>query len=114
MAHEGLDDDSADKVDWRPGLSVADAKAKEGEDAAIEFEVRLGRAAAQVVTVDYATSDGSARAGEDYVAARGTRSSWLGSCRPGQVLAEPLPLAEEAVPAVIRPGPTFRSTIARS
>ena len=72
LAHEGLDHDPAHKVDWRPGLSVADARAKEGEDAAVEFEVRLGRAATQVVTVDYATSDGSARAGEDYVAASGT------------------------------------------
>ena len=35
LAHEGLDHDPAHKVDWRLGLSVADAKAKEGEDAAI-------------------------------------------------------------------------------
>ena len=55
-------------------LSVADAEAHEGEDEAIEFVVSLGRAASDTVTVDYATADGTAVAGEDYTATRGTLS----------------------------------------
>ena len=51
-------------------LSVADATSTEGGTAA--FEVTLDRAAAAAVTVDYATSDGSAAAGSDYAAANGT------------------------------------------
>ena len=53
-------------------LSVADARGDEGPGASVEFTVRLGRAASRPVTVQYATSDGSATAGDDYVAARGT------------------------------------------
>ena len=55
-----------------PGLSVADAEAREGEDAAVEFAVTLSRAPSGTVTVDYATADGTATAGEDYTAASGT------------------------------------------
>ncbi len=54
------------------GLSVADAEAQEGAGARLDFVVTLDRAAAQVVTVDYASADGTATAGEDYVAVRGT------------------------------------------
>ena len=53
-------------------LSVADAEATEGADAAVEFEVTLSRAASGAVTVDYATRDGTAKAGEDYERTRGT------------------------------------------
>ena len=53
-------------------LSVADAEAREGIDPAVSFEVRLSRAAFGVVTVDYATVDGTAVAGEDYTATSGT------------------------------------------
>ncbi|MYG65107.1 MAG: hypothetical protein F4206_00040 [Gammaproteobacteria bacterium] len=55
-------------------LSVADAEAHEGADQAVEFRVTLGRAASNTVTVDYATADGTAVAGEDYTATRGTLS----------------------------------------
>ena len=56
-----------------PGaLTVADARAREGEDAVLVFEVTLGRAASGPVTVDYATADGTAKAGEDYRTASGT------------------------------------------
>ncbi len=72
LSHAGLGHDPAHKVDWRPELSVADARAEEGADAAVEFEVRLSRAAKHRVTVDYATSDGTAKAGEDYTATSGT------------------------------------------
>ena len=54
------------------GLAVADAEAEENEDDSIDFTVKLDRAAAGTVTVDYATSDGSATAGADYTAASGT------------------------------------------
>ena len=53
-------------------LSVADANAREGEDSAIVFAVNLDRAATAPVTVDYATRDGSARAGEDSTETSGT------------------------------------------
>ena len=53
-------------------LSVADARASEGEDAAVDFAVTLSRAAAGEVTVEYVTRDGTALAGEDYTGTRGT------------------------------------------
>ena len=59
-------------------LSVADARTREGEDAAVAFAVSLSRAASDVVTVDYATLDGTATAGEDYTAARGTLTFAVG------------------------------------
>ena len=52
-------------------LSVADAEGTEG-DGVLQFEVTLNQAAESEVTVDYATSDGTATEGEDYEAARGT------------------------------------------
>ena len=72
LAHAGLGHDSSHKVDWRPALSVADAEAREGQDTAIAFAVTLSRPASGTVTVDYATSDGTAAAGEDYTATSGT------------------------------------------
>jgi len=62
-------------------LSVADAQAHEGADAAAEFTVTLGRAASGVVTVDYATRDGTATAGEDYTFTRGTLTFAVGDLR---------------------------------
>ena len=53
-------------------ISVADAEAEEAAGATIDFAVTLNRAAAGTVTVDYATADGTATAGEDYTAASGT------------------------------------------
>ena len=53
-------------------LSVADAEAQEGADPTLDFAVTLNRAASGTVTVDYATSDGTATAGADYTAASGT------------------------------------------
>ena len=55
-----------------PGLSVADARVREGPGASLVFRGTLGAAAAAAVTVDYATSDGTATAGSDYRATRGT------------------------------------------
>ena len=53
-------------------LSIADARATEEADATLEFAVMLSRAALEAVTVDYATVDGTAQAGQDYTAADGT------------------------------------------
>ena len=55
-----------------PGLAVADAEVEEASGAALAFAVTLSRASASDVTVDYATSDGSALAGVDYTAASDT------------------------------------------
>ena len=52
-------------------VSVADARAREGEDETIDFAVSLSRAASGPVSVAYATADGTARAGSDYTRASG-------------------------------------------
>ncbi len=54
------------------GIAVADARVEEGDGVALAFLVTLSRAASETVTVDYATADGSAHAGDDYTAASGT------------------------------------------
>ena len=41
-------------------MSVADAEATEGTDANMEFVVSLSRHEDEEITVDYATSDGTA------------------------------------------------------
>ena len=60
------------------GISVADARVEEGASAMLAFAVTLSRVATRGFSVDYATSDGSARAGEDYTAASGTLSFQAG------------------------------------
>ena len=55
-----------------PGLSVADARVDEAENAKVDFAVTLSRASTGTVTVAYATSDDTATQGNDYVAASGT------------------------------------------
>ena len=52
-------------------VSVADARAREGEDETIDFAVSLSRAASGQVTVAYRTADGTATAGSDYTRASG-------------------------------------------
>ena len=54
------------------GISVADARVEEDKDAVLTFVVTLDRAAGGTVTVDYATENGSATAGQDYTATSGT------------------------------------------
>ena len=61
-------------IEGPAALSVADARAHENADVTIDFIVSLDRAAYGTVTVDYATADGTATAGEDYTAADGTLS----------------------------------------
>jgi len=57
-----------------PTLSIAGTHGAEGDaaTAVMHFNVSLTPAAKQAVTVDYATSDGTAKAGSDYDAVSGT------------------------------------------
>ena len=52
-------------------IAVQDARATEGVDEVISFEVSLSAAAGEPVTVDWSTADGTATAGQDYVASTG-------------------------------------------
>ena len=61
------DDDGP--VTTLPLLNIADDTVEEGEEA--QFLVTLSRTSTQTVTVDYATADGTATAGDDYAAASG-------------------------------------------
>ena len=54
------------------GLSVANARVEEERGATLDFVISLSRSRNEVTTVEYATSDGTARAGEDYTATAGT------------------------------------------
>ena len=54
-------------------VSVGDSSATEGDDGTIDFEVTIdARNDCETATVDWATEDGSATAGDDYTAASGT------------------------------------------
>ena len=65
-------------VQGPPGLSVADAEVEEAEGAVLAFLVTLDRVASSVVTVAYATSDGTATAGSDYTATSDTLTFAVG------------------------------------
>ena len=54
------------------GISVGDSRVEEADGALLALVVTLSRAASGTVTVDYATSNGSAQASVDYTAASGT------------------------------------------
>ena len=60
--------------DAAPELSIADASVDEGDSgsATLTFTVTLDPAATLPVSVDWATSDGTATAGTDYTAANGS------------------------------------------
>ncbi len=55
-----------------PSLSVADAEVREAVGATLGFTVTQSNQRAWATTVRYATSDGTATAGQDYTAASGT------------------------------------------
>ena len=59
-------------VETTPTVSIDDASGTEGADSSIAFTVTLDEAATETVTVDYATSDGTAAAGDDYTSTSGT------------------------------------------
>ena len=69
-------------------LSVADARAEEATGATVDFTVTLSRAASRPVTVNYATSDGTATAGADYTATSGTLTFAAGAS--SQTVAVPV------------------------
>ena len=56
--------------DNKPGITIAPASALEGDSGSADmiFTVTLAKAVAEAVTVNYATSDGTAIAGRDYTA----------------------------------------------
>ena len=65
------------------GISVADVEVEEGAGVVLGFTVALSRAASSPLTVDYATSDGTATAGADYTSAGGTLTIGAGSSSAG-------------------------------
>ena len=67
LAHRGVN-----RGQGQATLSVADAQALEGIGAVLAFEVTLNPSRSETTRVDYATSDGTAMAGEDYISASGT------------------------------------------
>ena len=66
--------DFGNKQTATPSVSIDDVTMAEGHSGAstFNFPVRLSHPSGQTVTVDYATSDGTAQAPEDYMAASGT------------------------------------------
>ena len=66
-------------VETTPTVSIAGGSGKEGDDDDIDFTVTLDEAASDTVTVNYATSDGTADAGDDYTAKSGTLSFSAGT-----------------------------------
>ena len=70
-------------------ISVADASVSEADDAVLAFEVTLKPKFFLVdITVDYATQDGAAQAGQDYTAASGTLTFRPG--HPSQTIQVPV------------------------
>ena len=66
--------------DALPVLSIEDSSLTEGSgDGSMRFTVRLEPASARTVTVDYATSDGTATASVDYTPVTGTLTFGAGS-----------------------------------
>ena len=57
---------TSDSVQSPIGISMADAAVEEAAGATVVFTVSLSQAASTRITVDYATSDGTAQAGSDY------------------------------------------------
>ncbi len=64
----------ADPAPALPNLAIADISVTEGNTASKEalVTVSLSKASAEAITVNYATADGTAQAGGDYVAKSGT------------------------------------------
>ena len=73
-------------------LSVADAEVQEGPGAVLEFVVSLDRVRHAPVRVDYATANGEAVAGDDYVHTAGTLTFAPGET--GHIVSVPV-LADE-------------------
>ena len=74
-----LNHSTSDSVQGPVGISVSDARAEEAAGAVLAFAVTLSRSASSPITINYATSDGSATAGADYTAASGILTIESGS-----------------------------------
>ena len=74
-----LNHSTADSVQGPVGISVSDARVEEAAGAVLAFAVTLSRSASSQITINYATSDGSATAGADYTAASGILTIESGS-----------------------------------
>ncbi|MEB3232910.1 MAG: Calx-beta domain-containing protein, partial [Leptolyngbyaceae bacterium] len=72
-----------------PTLSVQGTTVTEGQAQVVVFEVAISAATDQAVTVDYATVNQSATAGQDYEAVQGTLTFGAGRTAP-QIIRVPL------------------------
>ena len=82
LGHAGLAVAADRTAPGEPELAIADARAREGEEATLRFTVRLSGVSVEPVTVGYATADGTATAGADYAAAAGTLTFAPGESAP--------------------------------
>ena len=74
-----LSHSTSDTILGPVGISITDAEVEEGANAVLVFAVALSRAASSQITVDYATSDGTATAGADYTSTSDTLTIDAGS-----------------------------------
>ncbi len=74
-----LSHSTSDTILGPVGISITDAEVEEGANAVLVFAVALSRAASSQITVDYATSDGTATAGADYTSSSDTLTIDAGS-----------------------------------
>ena len=74
-----LNHSTSDTVLGPVGISIADAEVEESANAVLMFAIALSRAASSQMTVDYATSDGTATAGADYTSTSGELTIDAGS-----------------------------------
>ena len=74
-----LNHSTTDTVLGPVGISIGDTEAEEAANAVLVFAVGLSRAASSQLTIDYATSDGTATAGTDYTSTSGTLTIDAGS-----------------------------------
>ena len=66
-----LSNGRASSIQGPVGISVANANANENTDSTIDFTVSLSRSSTSTITVNYATQDGTATAGQDYTSKSG-------------------------------------------
>ena len=86
-----------------PAVGIADARGREAGGQLV-FEVTIDRVARQTVSVEYATLEGTARAGEDYEAVAGTATIAAGET--GTRIVVPL-----LVDVISEPDETFTVTL---
>ncbi|MBD1160404.1 hypothetical protein IDG51_03935, partial [Pelagibacterales bacterium SAG-MED14] len=86
--------------DDTPSLSINDVSTSDESNAATNMTVTLSNASTQTVTVNYATSNGTATAGSDYTATNGTLTFTAGQTSKTiavTVLSDSLDEADETV-----------------